>query len=111
MQPTKNPGQLVGDFLAGYVPPSGFYDEMAAEAGRVRPHWMRFRAELAALGPEEFARRWRQAQRLLHENGLAYSAFGDPTQRTRPWELDPLPVLIPAKQWRRVSAALHQRAR
>jgi uncharacterized circularly permuted ATP-grasp superfamily protein/uncharacterized alpha-E superfamily protein len=97
-------------FLA-YRPPTGFYDEMITASGQVRPHWQPFREALGALGSEEFSRRWRQVQRLVYEHGVAFSPFGDPNDQPRPWKLDPLPVLIPAAEWRHVSEGLQQRAR
>ena len=98
------------EFLASYKPLTGYFDETLLGGGKLRPHWEQFRDSLNAMGSAEFARRWQQTQRLIHEHGLAYSTFGDPTDKARPWELDPLPVLIPAVQWRQVSAALKQRA-
>ena len=97
-------------FLSSYRPPAGFYDEMVLPGGEVRPHWQRFREALAALGSAEFSRRWQQVQRLVYEHGVAFSPFGDPNDQPRPWRLDPLPVLIPAPEWRDVSAGLEQRA-
>lgn len=96
--------------LGTYQPPRGAFDEMLKPDGGLRGHWQRFTASIAALGAEEFSRRWRQAQRVMHENGIAYSAYGDPSDKPRPWELDPLPLLVPAAQWLEVSHALQQRA-
>ena len=48
------------------------------------------------LGPQELARRWEQARRLLRENGVTYNVYGDPRGTDRPWELDPLPLLLAA---------------
>ena len=45
------------------------------------------------------------AAHILHENGIAYNVFGD-QNKSRPWELDALPVLIPAAQWRVISSGL-----
>jgi uncharacterized circularly permuted ATP-grasp superfamily protein/uncharacterized alpha-E superfamily protein len=104
-------GATSAGVLTSYSPPGGFYDEMLVAPGKLRPHWRQFCDSMDALGPAEFARRWRQSLRLVHENGLAYSAHGDPSDQTRPWELDPLPVLITSEEWRRVSDALQQRAR
>ena len=49
--------------------------------------------------------------RLIHENGLMYNAVGDVAQSARPWDLDLFPVLIAAEEWRRIGAALVQRAK
>jgi uncharacterized protein (DUF2126 family) len=83
------------------------------------PHWeFRFPkiGEIAHRGlhlelSDEFTRRWDQSQSLLHENGIAFGAYGDPDSTARPWVVDPLPLLIAADQWRAVAAGLAQRAR
>lgn len=102
--------QIPDRMFDGYEPRSGAYDEMFAGPGQLRPHWERLEHALAQLGPAEFRRRWTQAQRLVHENGIAYSAFGDPQEKARPWQLDPLPIIIPAREWQTVAEGLRQRA-
>src|SRR4051812_17611677 len=62
------------------------------------------------MSRSEYVRRWEQAQRLLRQNSLAYPDLGDPVARRRPWELDGLPLIIPADEWRTVETALKQRA-
>ncbi len=97
-------------FFAAYQPPSPAHDELLGPQG-VRPHWTRLNHALTALGGDEFARRWRQAQRSVHENGITYSAYGDPQDQPRPWVLNALPLLIPAAEWRTMQVGLQQRAR
>jgi uncharacterized circularly permuted ATP-grasp superfamily protein len=97
--------------LDGYAGLDGVYDELRDAAGRLRPHWQRFCELVGRLGPAEFSRRWDQAQTLLRENGIAFSAYGDPDDKPRPWELDPLPVLLPAAEWQQLGQGLTQRAR
>lgn len=94
-----------------YTPPPEVFDELKAADGSVRPHWRKFFDQIAALGPEELARRWEKAKQLLHENGVSYNVYGDPRGVERPWNLSPIPVLLSAHEWERVEAALAQRAR
>jgi uncharacterized circularly permuted ATP-grasp superfamily protein/uncharacterized alpha-E superfamily protein len=98
-------------FFGAYTAPPTYYDEMLTVTGEVRPHWKQFARAISALGSEEFARRWQQAQHLVVENGIAYGAYGDPHDAARPWNLDPLPLLIPASEWQKISAGLLQRAK
>ena len=42
------------------------------------------------------------------KNGFAYSGYGAPEDKPRPWELDAVPLLIPAAEWATVSAGLQQ---
>lgn len=94
----------------GYGPPPGAYDEMRDGADGVRPHWRDFAQGLDALSPEELSRRWELGQNLLRENGVTYNVYGDDAGLERPWQLDPLPIILPAAEWHAISAALVQRA-
>lgn len=99
-----------GGFFGSYSPPAGVYDEMFSAPGVVRPGCEKFAAAIQSLGTNELSRRWEQADWLLHENGITYGAQGDSETRIRPWELDALPLYIPAAEWRPLSEALVQRA-
>ena len=93
-----------------YRPLPGIYDEMIAADGSIRPHWAGFLDGLRVMSDGELVRRWRLAEQLLHENGLTYTA--DPTAHAdRPWDLDFVPVLIGADEWRMLEQGLIQRAR
>ena len=98
------------DFFRGYQLRPGRYDEVFAQPGQLRPHWSRFVQDLNQLGGDEFVRRWEHSRLLVHENGIAYSAFGDPNENARPWELDPFPLLIDHGEWSLVASGLQQRA-
>ena len=100
-----------GGLFNGYTPLRGAFDELFAAPGALRPHWRAFADSLNSFGGDEFARRREQAVRLVHENGLMYNAVGDPAQAARPWDLDVLPVIIAADEWRRITMGLVQRAR
>lgn len=104
-------GLSVGSLHAGYVPPPGVYDEMIAADGRLRPHWRQFITGLERMTDGELERRWRLAGRLLHENGLTYTADLDADRSERPWDLDFVPVVIGAEEWRFLETALIQRVR
>lgn len=96
--------------FAAYAPLAGVYDEMLDEAGRSRPAWKGLRSQLAQIGDTELVRRWTQSQRLINENGVVYSAYGDGGGRCRPWALDPAPLLLHETEWATISAGLSQRA-
>ena len=96
--------------FGGYHPPRSTFDEMFVESGVVRPCWSRLQELLEAIGPDELSRRWARAQEEVRENGGTYSAYQDPTQQQRPWELDALPLLIGADQWQAIAAGLVERA-
>ncbi len=94
-----------------YQPLPGVYDETFASPGLMRPHWRDFIEAIDAMGPRELGRRWEQAQRLIRENGVTYNVHGDELGKDRPWELDPIPLLLPAGDWAALATGLVQRAR
>jgi uncharacterized circularly permuted ATP-grasp superfamily protein/uncharacterized alpha-E superfamily protein len=93
-----------------YLPATGSYDEMRTATGEVRPHWRYLLDALHALGPAGIAERWREARRLIQDNGVTYNVYGDPLGVSRPWELDLLPVLIRSDEWAELERGLMQRA-
>lgn len=88
----------------------GDYDEMHNSAGIVRPHWNEFVQEMQELGIQEVERRHRELLKLLRENGVTYNVYGDPEGNNRPWQLDPIPLLISKEEWLGVEAGLLERA-
>jgi uncharacterized circularly permuted ATP-grasp superfamily protein/uncharacterized alpha-E superfamily protein len=95
----------------GYVPPPAGFDEAADAGSHPRIHWRPFFRSLDELGPAELGRRWRDAQHLIRENGVTYNVYGDPRGIARPWQLDPIPLLIPPGEAAHLEAGLLQRGR
>lgn len=93
-----------------YATQLGIYDEMYATKNKALPYWQRFMAALDNLGSENLELRRREAQRLLRENGVTYNVYGDSENLTRPWRLDPVPLLISSEEWTVIEAGLKQRA-
>ena len=77
---------------------------MVVAPGVMRPQWQKFVSALDTLGPAELGRRWEAAKRLIHENGVTYNLYADPLARERPWELDPVPLLVAPGQWQSLAA-------
>jgi mannose-6-phosphate isomerase-like protein (cupin superfamily) len=77
-----------------YQPNPGYYDEMVAAEGTMRPHWRPLIEPLEHMGHAGFARRWQEGRRLIHENGTTYNVYSDPQSAGRPWPLDPVPVFM-----------------
>lgn len=96
-------------FAQGYIADGG-PDEMLEADGSLRSHWRMFVSMLDDFGPAELRHRWAEARRLIHDNGITHNVYGDPDGLDRPWNLDFIPMLIPAREWEAVSAALVQRA-
>jgi uncharacterized circularly permuted ATP-grasp superfamily protein/uncharacterized alpha-E superfamily protein len=97
--------------LSDYEALAGLHDEMREAGGATRAHWDPLVRSLHTLGAGELARRWEVGRRLIHENGVTYNVYGDPRGMDRPWELDPIPLVIGSAEWETVRAGLAQRAR
>ncbi|MBP8214511.1 MAG: circularly permuted type 2 ATP-grasp protein [Propionivibrio sp.] len=87
------------------------FDEMLAESGEVRAPWQPFFEHLNAATPEQMRHRHNYVHRRIQENGVTYNVYADPKGADRPWELDPLPLILSANEWAEISGAVTQRAR
>ncbi len=97
-------------FLSQYRPQPGVYDEMLAPDREVRAHWRYLAEALGSLGLAALRDRRHEARRQLRENGVTYTVYGDPQGRARPWELDPIPLLVSSEEWEQIETGLTQRA-
>ena len=97
--------------LASYPKESDRFDEMLAEDGSVRPAWQAFFAQLDAVTPEQMGHRLDYVRRRILENGVTYNVYADPKGADRPWELDPLPLILSPGEWQQLAGAVTQRAR
>jgi uncharacterized circularly permuted ATP-grasp superfamily protein/uncharacterized alpha-E superfamily protein len=86
------------------------YDEMLDSQGQVRPHWASLMRGMEKLGSAEMELRRKEALKLLHENGVTYNVYGDSGSSNRPWQLDPVPLMISGQEWSDIEAGLLQRA-
>lgn len=96
--------------VAGYKPEFSIIDEMLDSAGKVRPHWEFYRQALQKLGHDEIGLRQDEILKLLRENGVTYNVYGDPDGSSRPWQLDPVPLLINNDEWSNIETGLLERA-
>src|SRR5574340_1041531 len=86
------------------------FDEMADAEGLPRAHWATFVARLEALGEDNLERRIQFIHNAIETDGVSYNIYGDTQGTKRPWELDPLPLLMASEEWAELSAAVAQRA-
>ncbi|MCQ1547361.1 MAG: circularly permuted type 2 ATP-grasp protein [Candidatus Accumulibacter phosphatis] len=97
--------------LSSYQKKTDRFDEMLAENGSVRPAWQPFLAHLDAATPEQMRHRVDYVRRRILENGITYNVYADPKGADRPWELDPLPLILSPGEWQELASAVTQRAR
>ncbi|MCP5522391.1 MAG: circularly permuted type 2 ATP-grasp protein [Verrucomicrobiales bacterium] len=109
--PTHSAAPGFQRLTAHYQPPDDSHDELLTPGREPRTHWRPLLDSLANLGPGEIRRREESAVRILREHGATYHVHGEDGDPVRPWELDLLPLLVPAAEWRVVEQGLAQRAR
>src|ERR1700712_1141923 len=102
---------MLRELLDAYAVPESRFDEMLASAGAARPHWEAFRRSLGSRQGEEIGETLSLMEREIRENGITYNVYADPQGADRPWEVDPLPLLLSAGEWEEIEAGLAQRAR
>lgn len=101
---------MLSRLLSGYTSVEGRYDELLSAPGAPRPHWDTFLRSLAAREGPEVSETLALMEREIRENGITYNVYADPKGADRPWEVDPLPLLLSAAEWDEISAGIAQRA-
>ncbi len=87
----------------------GKYNELGVGGEKHLPHEQILLQTLEKLGNKRLAKRRKEAQRLLRENGATHNLFG-PADTTRDWQFDPIPLVIGSEEWSLVEQGLVQRA-
>ncbi len=87
------------------------YDEVFAAQGRPRAHWTRLAQAATRAGRTALSRRAGAIRRAVEQDGVTYNVYGDPKGTDRPWEVDLLPFVISAEEWRFLARGVAQRAR
>lgn len=86
------------------------YDEMRDPHGQPRAAWQGLVQHFNRLGHEELQRRTEEAQLQIENNGVTFNPYDLAEDATRPWALDPIPLVIPEAEWDPLAAGLEQRA-
>ena len=110
MQETSTEPQKNSVLLEKYSRNESAFDELMSAEGRVRPHYAKFFQTLEHLGDAELKRRRETCVQLIHEQGIYYNVYGDPRGMERPWQMDPIPLVLEPDEWRALEAGLIQRA-
>ena len=102
---------MTGDLYQSPLRYGATFEESSTDGVTPRPHWAHLMESLRLIGPEELGHRCERAERRIRENGITYNIYGDPLGANRPWQIDIVPLLIPANEWRAIEAGVVQRAR
>src|ERR1700712_1880481 len=101
---------MLRDLLSDYAVPASRFDELLASPGVPRAHWDAFLRALAARGSLEIGDTLSLMEREIRENGITYNVYADPQGADRPWEVDPLPLLLSSSEWEEIESGIAQRA-
>ncbi|MGN8345095.1 circularly permuted type 2 ATP-grasp protein [Pseudomonas sp. SMV71] len=99
------------ELLDRYPLTTGTYHELLDDSGAVRAHWRPLFDQLQRSTPAQLLQRQALLARQIQENGVTYNVYADPKGADRPWELDLLPHVIDAQEWKHLSAGIAQRGR
>ncbi len=86
------------------------FDEMVDAQDAPRAHWRGLVQRLGRLDATSARRGIELTRRLIVDNGVTYNVYADAKGADRPWDLDPLPLMIAADEWRDIEAGVMQRA-
>jgi uncharacterized circularly permuted ATP-grasp superfamily protein len=87
----------------------GFFDEMIATDGAVRPHYDRFAEHFSKVTAEDFAAKRRAVDLAFLRQGITFNVYGDAQGTERVFPFDLVPRIIPAHEWEKLEAGLIQR--
>ena len=96
--------------LSGYAALQGRYDELLAGPDELRRQWDPFMRSLVDRPGAEVADTLALVEREIRENGVTYNVYADQQGAGRPWQVDPLPLLLSATEWAGIEAGIAQRA-
>src|SRR5262249_14125518 len=74
-----------------------------------RPHYQALYRRLQSLTPEEFRRRKAMTDLSMLQDGVGFTVYRQEEGIERVWPMDPVPRIIPAKEWRHIEQGLVQR--
>jgi uncharacterized circularly permuted ATP-grasp superfamily protein len=87
----------------------GYFDEMWAPDGHLRPHYRKFAARLSGIPPDDWASRRHAVDALFLRQGITFNVYGDAKGAERIFPFDMMPRIISAAEWERLEAGLIQR--
>jgi uncharacterized circularly permuted ATP-grasp superfamily protein/uncharacterized alpha-E superfamily protein len=97
-------------FLAEYPEDSMRFDEMFAADGRPRPHYTALYQRLVQQNTSQLRKLFTDTDQQIRDNGVTYNVYNDEEGASRPWALDPLPLILSSDEWRGIETAVKQRA-
>lgn len=87
----------------------GFYDEMFADSGEVRPHYRKLYDRLLKMDQAQLAGKQEVADQSFLRRGVTFTVYDNMEGTERIFPFDCLPRIIPADEWRQLEEGLTQR--
>jgi uncharacterized circularly permuted ATP-grasp superfamily protein len=98
----------VGQYFQGYDT-GGYFDEMFAATGEVRPHYRALLDRYQEMGGGEYERKQALADKSFLTQGITFTVYSDDRGTERIFPFDLIPRIIPAKEWEQLERGLVQR--
>ena len=89
--------------------PEGFFDEVVAADGSIRPHYAALVERLDSTTPAQLAELERVRDDAFRQAGITFTVYGEGEGIERTFPMDLVPRLIPAEEWDHIEAGLVQR--
>jgi uncharacterized circularly permuted ATP-grasp superfamily protein/uncharacterized alpha-E superfamily protein len=96
--------------LSGYAALPERYDELLDASGAPRAQWRGFLAALESRDAPQIEEALALVEREVRDHGVTYNVYADEKGTNRPWEVDPLPLMISAAEWETIAEGIAQRA-
>jgi uncharacterized circularly permuted ATP-grasp superfamily protein len=87
----------------------GFFDEMFAGTGEVRPHYRALHQQLAQMTSDTFDERRRAADASFLYQGITFTVYAEEEGVERVFPFDLVPRIIPDEEWSHIERGLRQR--
>lgn len=89
---------------------SSSYDEMFDGDGNIRDHWKQLAINLDELGSDQLETKRQEIDWRLEDNGVTYNVYNDSNGISRPWKLDPIPLILDGSDWKMIEEGVKQRS-
>ena len=91
--------------------PGEFHDELISSPGHPRKIARPLARYLASLSDDELRHRQDSIHHAIKTMGISFTVYSDAGNIDREWPFDPIPRIIPDKEWQKTAAGLEQRMR
>ena len=87
----------------------GFFDEMFAADGSVRPHYQPVQSQFQEIGEAEYAHKQTAVELSFMRGGVTFTVYNDSAGTERIFPFDCVPRIIPSNEWDVIERGLIQR--